>query len=86
MTNLDYLDIINAIRQLEVHVTSSKVTKCCLLIIPYRNEIQTREWSHCVQLVKAHRMIFLMTSRSRDLRSSFDLDLSRSTRICFDAD
>lgn len=28
----------------------------------------------------------MMTLRSRDLRSTFDLDLSRSTYICFDAD
>ena len=36
MTNLDYYDVINAIRQLEGHVTSSKVTKGFLLITPYR--------------------------------------------------
>ena len=31
-------------------------------------------------------MIYMMTLRSRDLRSTFDLDLSRSTYTYFDAD
>ena len=44
-----------------------------------------RGWAHCAQLVKAHRMIY-DDLRSRDLRSTFDSDLLRSTYICFDAD
>ena len=84
--NLHYLEVCFAVGQLWGHVTSSKVTKGFWPITPYRNKIQTRGWSHCVQLVKTHRMIYMMTSRSRDLRSTFDLDLSRSTYISFDAD
>ena len=38
-----------------------------LLINTYRKKIQPRKWSHCVQLVMAHRMIYMMTLNSRNL-------------------
>ena len=65
--NLHYLEVCFAVGQLWGHVTSSKVTKGFWPITPYRNKIQTRGWSHCVQLVKTHRMICMMTLKSRDL-------------------
>ena len=52
-------------------------------------EIETWEWSHCVSLIKTHRYIcnidLLGSPRDHDLRSNFDLDLSRSCCTCFDA-
>ena len=53
-----------------------------LLIIHEWKALQTQEWSHCVRLVKTHRLICNMTylgqhvtSRDLDLRSNFDLTL-----------
>ena len=47
------------------HVTSSSVTKMFLPIASHRKELQHRVWSHCVQLIKTHRMIYILTLRSR---------------------
>ena len=74
------------------HLRSSEVTNSFLSITFDREKIQLWAWSHCVCLVKAHRLICNMTyfdlfgsPRDLDLRSNFPLDLSRSTCICFDA-
>ena len=54
-------------------------------------ETQTWEWYQYVCLVKAHRLICNMTSPNHhvtlpwdDLRSNFEIDLSRSASICFE--
>ena len=54
-------------------------------------EIQTRSLYHCVCFVKAHRLICNMTYMNQhmtltrdDLRSNFEIDLSRSSSICFE--
>ena len=56
------------------------------------NEIETWNCCHCVCLRKAHRMMYNLTYLghrvtlpSLDLRSNFDLDLSRSNYTWFDA-
>ena len=54
-------------------------------------EIQTRGLFHSVCFVKAHRLICKMTYMNQhmtltwdDLRSNFEIDLSRSSSICFE--
>ena len=54
-------------------------------------EIQTRGLYHWVCFVKAHRLICNMTYMNQhmtltwdDLRSNFEIDLSRSSSICFE--
>ena len=54
-------------------------------------EIQTRGLYHCVCFVKAHRLICNMTYMNQhmtltwdDLRSNFEIDLSRSSSICLE--
>ena len=61
-------------------MTSSEVTNRLLLIIHEWKQLQIRAWSHCVSLVKTHRLICNMTylgqhvaSRELDLRSNFEL-------------
>ena len=56
------------------------------------NEIETSDCCHCVCLRKAHWMMYNLTYLGHrvtlpwlDLRSNFDLDLSRSNYTCFDA-
>ena len=56
------------------------------------NDIETWDCCHCVCLRKAHRMMYNLTYLghrvtlpSLDLRSNFDLDLSRSNYTWFDA-
>ena len=56
------------------------------------NEIETWDCCNCVCLRKAHRMMYNLTSLGHrvtlpwlDLRSNFDLDLSRSNYTWFDA-
>ena len=56
------------------------------------NEIDTWDWCHCVCLRKAHRMMYNLTYSGHqvtlawlDLRSNFDLKLSRSNYTWFDA-
>ena len=56
------------------------------------NEIETWDWCHCVCLRKAHWMMYKLTYLGHqvtlpwlDLRSNFDLDLSRSNYTWFDA-
>ena len=56
------------------------------------NEIETWDCCHCVCLRKAHRMMHNLTYLGHrvtlpwlDLRSNFDLDLSRSNYTWFDA-
>ena len=59
-----------------------------LRITFYSEEIKTWEWSHCVSLIKTHRVMqydLLESPRDLDMRSNFDLDLSRSYYTCFDA-
>ena len=62
----------------------------------FANNLMKRDtasrWSHCGQLVKTHRMMYLWTYfdqgwplRSRDLRSNIDLDLSGSKHTYSDA-
>ena len=59
----------------------------------HRKELQHRAWSYCVQLIKTHTMLCMLTLRSRwcevsqwpDLRSTLDLDLRRSSHAYFDA-
>ena len=49
-----------------------------LSIASRRKELRHRAWSHCVQLIKTHRMTHFdlgVTLRLRDLRSPSDLDL-----------
>ena len=69
-------------------MTSSKVTKSFLPIALHRKELRYRAWSHCVQFSKTHRMVCIFAledTRSRDLRSTDDLDLMRSWYTYFDA-
>ena len=47
-----------------------------LLIAPHRKDIQTRAWSHCVQIIKGRRMICTLTLRSRDLIAYVDLEVT----------
>ena len=54
-------------------------------------ETQTWEWHQNVCLAKAHRLIYNMTYLNHhvtltwdDLRSNFEIDLSRSSSICFE--
>ena len=47
------------------HVTSSNVTKLFLPIASHRKEVQHRACTHCVQIVKTHRMVYILTLRSR---------------------
>ena len=56
-----------------------------------RNELETWGWCHSVRLVKAHRLICNMSSLNYhvtltldDLRSKFEIDLSRSSSTCFE--
>ena len=56
------------------------------------NEIETWDCCHCVCLRKAHRMMYNLTYLGHrvtlpwlDLKSTFDLDLSRSNYTWFDA-
>ena len=74
------------------HLRSSEVANTFLSITFDKKELQPCAWSHCVCLVKTHWLICNMTyfdlfgsQRDLDLRSSFQLDLSRSTCMCFDA-
>ena len=75
------------------HMTSSQVTKIFTSITPHRIGLQPWEMCHCVCLVKTHRMmcnmIYLGHSSGQviwpDLRSNFQIDLSGSRCICFDA-
>ena len=68
----------------QCHFRSCKSLACFfLLITSYWKEIERREWSHCVQLVKTYRLICILISfghhlalRERKLRSKFGLDLS----------
>ena len=69
-------------------MTSSEITNRFLLIIHEWEELQTREWSHCVRLVKTHRLICNMTylgqhvtSRDLDLRSNFDMTFKVTSYI-----
>ena len=39
--------------------------KCLLPIASHRKERQHREWSHCVQLIKTHWIIYILTLNSR---------------------
>ena len=55
-------------------------------------KIQTCKWYSCVRLIKTHRSICNMTQfdlhgspRDIDLRSNFQIDLSRTRCIYFDA-
>ena len=66
--------------------------KSYLPITLYWKEIETWGWVHCVLLVNAHRLICNMTylgqlrsPRDLDLRSNFQIDLSRSKSTWFDA-
>ena len=71
---------------------SLEVTNSFLPITWDPNEIETWDWCHCVCLRKAHRMMYNLTYLGHrvtfpwlDLRSNFDLDLSRSNYTWFDA-
>ena len=62
-----------------------------LLISSYWNEIERWGWSHCVQLLKTYRLIYILilfghhlALRERVLRSKFDFDLWE-LNTCFDA-
>ena len=60
-----------------------------LTIILYILKIERRDWRHCVCLVEMQRKMHHDTPRSwypcdLDLRSNFQLDLSRSSCICFE--
>ena len=50
-------------------------------------EIETWEWSHCVssRRIDTYAIWPTWSPRDLDLRSNFDLDLSRSCYTCFDA-
>ena len=69
----------------EVMWRHQRSPKMFLPIASHRKELQHREWPHCVQLIKTHRMICILTLRSRNLRSPLDLDLMRSWYTYFDA-
>ena len=59
-----------------------------LPLASHRKELQHRAWSHCVLLIKPHRMIYILILRSRwsrDLRSPLDLDMMRSSYSYLDA-
>ena len=71
---------------------SLEVTNSFLLIIWEPNDIETWDCCHCVCLRKAHRMMYNLTYLGHrvtlpwlDLRSNFELDLSRSNYRWFDA-
>ena len=71
---------------------SLEVTNSFLSITWEPNEIETWDCCHCVCLRKAHRMMSNLTYVGHrvtlpwlDLRSNFDLDLSRSNYTWFDA-
>ena len=71
---------------------SLEVTNSFLPITWDPNEIETWNWCHCVCLRNAHRMMYKLTYLGHrvtlpwlDLRSNFDLDLSRSNDTWFDA-
>ena len=74
-------------------MTSFEITNKFMLIIHEWEELQTRAWSHCLRLVKTHRLIcnstYLgqhVTSRNLDLWSNFDLKFqSHQVCTCFDA-
>ena len=73
---------VTAVRPCDIITGHEKVF---LPIASHRKELQRRAWSHYAQLIKMHRMIYNIhvdlevTLRFRDLRSTFDLDLMRST-------
>ena len=69
-----------------------EVTNSFLPITWETNEIETCDCCHCVCLCKAHRMMYNLTYLGHrvtlpwlDLRSNFDLHLSRSNYTWFDA-
>ena len=71
---------------------SLEVTNSFLPITWEPNEKETWDCCHCVCLRKAHRMMYNLTYLGHrvtlpwlDLRSNFDLDLSRSNYTLFDA-
>ena len=71
---------------------SLEVTSSFLSITWEPNEIETWDCCHCVCLRKAHRMMYNWTYLGHrvtlpwlDLRSNFDLDISRSNYTWFDA-
>ena len=59
-----YLDADLTMWQPWGHVTSN-ITKMVLPKASHRNKLHHREWSHCVQLSKTHRMIYILILRSR---------------------
>ena len=74
------------------HLRSSEVTNRHLPITFDQKEIETWDWCQYVRLGQANRLICNMTHFGHhvtlawlDLRSNFDLDLSKSFYILFDA-
>ena len=59
-----------------------------LPLASHRKEWQYRAWSQCVQLIKPHRMVYILTLIVKmytiELKSPFDLDLMRSSYSYFD--
>ena len=75
----------------KVHRGHSRSPTVFLPITWDPNEIETWYWCHCICLRKPHRMMYSLTYLSHrvtlpwlDLRSNFDLNLSRSHYTLFD--
>ena len=75
-----------AVACIQGHFRPYKITRVffCLYLLTEKKKERWRRWSHCVQLVKTHRLIYRLTFlgrhltlRSRDhLKFKFDFDLT----------